>query len=70
MVQIADLYTYPMARGGYDPDYFPYTQLKDRNKLIDGLLTLEEMPHLGIKYSCFDLVEDPKTKWKNKKSRN
>jgi hypothetical protein len=63
LAQIADLYTYPIARGGYDPDYFPYTQLRERNKLIDSFLATEEVPHLGIKYSCFDLVE------KNKRSR-
>jgi hypothetical protein len=45
MAQIANLYAYPMARGGYDPDYFPYTQFKQRNKLIDCLLTAEEVPH-------------------------
>jgi hypothetical protein len=65
MAQIADLYTYPIARGGYDPEYFPYVQLRQRNKLIDSLLTEEEVPHLGIKYSCFDLVETEK----NKRSR-
>lgn len=67
--QIADLYTYPMARGGYDPDYFPYTQLKDHKKLIDCLLKDEELPHLGIKYSCFELAEEEKKKRKNKKSQ-
>jgi len=65
LAQIADLYAYPIARGGYDPDYFPYTQLRARNKLIDSLLTTEEVPHLGIKYSCFDLVDAEK----NKRSR-
>jgi hypothetical protein len=65
LAQIADLYTYPIARGGYDPDYLPYTQLRERNKLIDSLLATEEVPHLGIKYSCFDLVEAEK----NKRSR-
>ena len=65
MAQIADLYTYPIARGGYESDYFPYTQLRERNKLIDCLLKEEEIPHLGIKYSCFELVE----KEKNKSSR-
>jgi len=65
MAQIADLYTYPIARGGYDPEYFPYVQLRQRNKLIDCLLTEEDVPHLGIKYSCFDLVEAEK----NKRSR-
>jgi hypothetical protein len=65
MAQIADLYTYPIARGGYDPEYFPYVQLRQRNKLIDCLLKTEEVPHLGIKYSCFELVEAEK----NKRSR-
>jgi hypothetical protein len=32
MAQVADLYTYPLARGGYDPDYFPYAQLKGNQK--------------------------------------
>jgi hypothetical protein len=67
MVQVADLYTYPIARGGYDPEYFPYIHLRTNKKLIDDHLTSEEVPHLGIKYSCFELVE--KGKAKNKKSR-
>jgi hypothetical protein len=70
LAQIADLYVYPMARGGYDPDYFPYTRLKDLRRLIDCLLTEEEIPHLGIKYSCFELAEEEKKKrQKSKKSR-
>jgi hypothetical protein len=67
MAQIADLYTYPIARGGYDSDYFPFTQLHAEKKLLDDHLTAEEIPHLGIKYSCFELAE--KEKAKNKKSR-
>ena len=63
MVQIADLYAYPIARGRYDPDYGPYQQLSANRKLLDDLLSAEEMPHLGIKYSCFELAD------KNKKSR-
>jgi hypothetical protein len=69
LAQIADLYAYPIARGGYDPEYAPYAQLRERNKLIDCLLSEEETSHLGIKYSCFELVEDEKWKQKNKKSR-
>jgi hypothetical protein len=70
LVQIADLYAYPMARGGYDPDYFPYTQMKQRQKIIDCQLTDEEMPHLGIKYYCFELAEQEKARLqKSKKSR-
>jgi hypothetical protein len=63
MVQIADLYAYPIARGRYDPDYGPYQQLSANRKLLDDLLSAEEMPHLGIKYSCFELAD------KDKKSR-
>jgi Protein of unknown function (DUF3800) len=70
LIQIADLYAYPLARGGYDPDYFPYTQLKTSNRIIDCLLKEEELPHLGIKYSCFELAEEEKNKrQKSKKSR-
>jgi hypothetical protein len=63
MAQVADLYAYPIARGGYDPEYFPYRQLWDRKRLIDSLLSEEEIPHLGVKYSCFETID------KNKKSR-
>jgi protein associated with RNAse G/E len=69
LAQIADLYAYPIARGGYDPEYRPYTQLWERNKLIDCLLSEEEISYLGMKYSCFELVEAEKRKQKNKKSR-
>lgn len=63
MAQIADLYAYPLARGGYDLDYAPYRQMLANNRVIDCHLTEEEIPHLGIKYSCFELA------LKNKKSR-
>lgn len=54
MIQIADLYLYPMAKAGYDPEYRPYKRLKDHGKLIDCLLSEEDLPMRGIKYSCFD----------------
>ncbi|MGL5168983.1 MAG: DUF3800 domain-containing protein [Afipia sp.] len=63
MAQIADLYTYPLARGGYDPEYSPYEQLRAHKRVIDDHLNEKEIPHLGIKYSCFELAR------KNKKSR-
>jgi hypothetical protein len=66
MAQVADLYTYPIARGGYDEAYGPFAQLRANKKLIDDHLKPEEIPHLGIKYSCFELVQKQK---KNKKSR-
>jgi hypothetical protein len=63
MAQIADLYAYPLARGGYDRDYAPYQMLRANKRVIDDYLTESEIPHLGIKYSCFELA------LKNKKSR-
>lgn len=55
-LQIADLYLYPMVKGGYDKDYIPYKALKNRGKLIDSLLQQEDISSLGIKYSCFDEI--------------
>jgi hypothetical protein len=52
--QIADLALYPMARGGYEPDYRPYRRLREAGKLIDCGLSPDEVPRRGIKYSCFD----------------
>jgi hypothetical protein len=72
MAQFADLYLYPMARGGYQGDYWPYSKLCKSKKLIDNHLAAEEIPHLGIKYSCFELVGEAKRKEsgaKNAKSR-
>ncbi|WP_338822086.1 DUF3800 domain-containing protein [Bradyrhizobium septentrionale] len=56
MAQIADLYAYPLARGGYDPEYSPYQMLRANSRVIDDHLTKEEIPHLGIKYSCFEVA--------------
>ncbi|KZX52335.1 hypothetical protein A3711_08560 [Erythrobacter sp. HI00D59] len=55
MVQLADLYLYPMCRNGYEP-YRPFKEFQDANRLIDCELSADERPALGIKYSCFDLV--------------
>lgn len=54
MIQVADLYLYPMVKGGYDPDYAPYRALMDAARLIDAVLSSEDRPVTGIKYSCFD----------------
>ncbi len=56
MAQMADLYAWPMAFGGYKQDLKPYKRLKLDGKLIDCHLTAGEIPYLGCKYSCFDLV--------------
>ncbi|CAG1012369.1 hypothetical protein RHIZO_04239 [Rhizobiaceae bacterium] len=58
MMQIADLFLYPMAKGGYDPTYRPYRALKESGRLIDAHLSPERIPSLGIKYSCFDRKND------------
>ena len=53
IVQVADLYLYPMCRGGYEPSYQPYVDLK-KNSLIDCHLAPEHVDAGGVKYSCFD----------------
>lgn len=53
MLQLADLLLYPMAKGGYDPEYKPYAALREHRKLIDDFLSEDERTALGIKYSCF-----------------
>lgn len=63
MAQFADLYAYPLTRGGYDPEYGPYQQLRANKRVIDDHLSAEEIPHLGVKYSCFEQA------LKNEKSR-
>ena len=54
MLQIADLYLYPIAKGGYDPTYRPYVELMEAGRLIDAKFNEADRPLLGIKYSCFD----------------
>lgn len=53
LLQIADLILYPIAKGGYDPNYKPYLVLREKKKLIDCLLPEQDRVALGIKYSCF-----------------
>ena len=56
IVQIADLYLWPMAMGGYDQNNCSYKHLLKHKKLVDCLYNCDEISYLGIKYSCFDLV--------------
>jgi hypothetical protein len=53
MVQVADMLLYPIVKGGYDETYGPYCKLVDAKRLIDAELSKEDVPKLGIKYSCF-----------------
>lgn len=57
LLQIADIYLYPMVKGGYDKEYFPYKMLMEKRKLIDALIPIEKIESCGIKYSCFDSNE-------------
>lgn len=56
MVQLADLYLYPMCRNGYEA-YRPYDEFRAAGRLVNCELDDTELPALGIKYSCFDLVK-------------
>ncbi|MCP5245887.1 MAG: DUF3800 domain-containing protein [Burkholderiales bacterium] len=58
MMQIADLVLYPIAKGGYDPDYRSYKALKEADKLIDSHLPEDKIASCGIKYSCFNIIKD------------
>lgn len=60
MLQIADLYLYPIAKGGYDPEYRSYKEMMSAGRLIDATLAPQDRAMLGIKYSCFDEVEQNK----------
>ena len=57
IMQLADLYLWPIAMGGYNPNVRPYKRLVEDKKLIDCHILEEEIPYKGIKYSCWDLVK-------------
>lgn len=54
LVQLADLYLYPLCRAGYEQSYRPYQVLRDEGKIIDSVLPIEAIAQSGVKYSCFD----------------
>jgi hypothetical protein len=57
LIQFADLYLWPMCMGGYQPDNRPYARLMSDKKIIDAQIDTADIPTLGIKYSCWDLVK-------------
>ena len=57
IMQLADLYLFPMCMGGYNRGYRPYVDLKRDMLLIDCHLSDEELPSRGIKYYCWELVQ-------------
>jgi hypothetical protein len=66
MMQMADLYLYPICRGRYEAAYHPYRIMQDERKLIDVTLEKDAVAECGIKYSCFELVDAETRKPGNK----
>lgn len=56
LMQVADLFLWPMCQGGYDQTHRAYRSLIESGQLIDTRLRPEEKAERGIKYSCFDTV--------------
>lgn len=56
MAQVADLFLWPIALAGYEPDNRAYVAIRDAGRLIESRLADEEIETCGSKYSCFDLV--------------
>ena len=54
LAQIADLFLYPMIKGGYDPSYPSYGKLVENRLIIDCVLPADGVSARGVKYSCFD----------------
>lgn len=57
MAQIADMYLWPMCVSGYDKTNRPYNALLQAKKLIDCFCSEHEQTEIGIKYFCFESVE-------------
>jgi hypothetical protein len=56
MGQIADLFLWPMARAGYDPENRAYRALNGASRLLDAVVCTEARDECGTKYSCFELA--------------
>jgi hypothetical protein len=62
LMQLADLYLWPMCIGGYDRGNRTYSRLLADGRLIDCILPAEAVGSDGIKYSCWELAAHKKTK--------
>ena len=54
MMQIADMYLWPMCIGGYHSKYAPYKELIKHKRLINCVSSTAGLGPIEIKYSCFD----------------
>lgn len=59
LMQIADLFLWPMCMGGYQSPNIAYQHLKDAGKLINSIIPEKDIATRGIKYSCFELQMSP-----------
>lgn len=57
LMQIADMYLWPMCMGGYHRSNKPSVMLRDSGKLMDVVCGVSRVGELGIKYSCFEAVK-------------
>jgi hypothetical protein len=57
LIQIADLYLWPMISERYQPGYRPYWELRGAGRLVECQLEAAELGECGSKYSCFELVD-------------
>lgn len=55
VMQLADVFLYPLARGRYEADYLPWQVLQREKKVID--FHVPDTETMGVKYSCFELVD-------------
>nr|WP_239447476.1 DUF3800 domain-containing protein [Parasphingorhabdus marina] len=56
LIQFADLYLYPLIKGGYDINYPPYRDLREAKRIVDAIIPENQVASCGVKYSCFELV--------------
>ncbi|MDL2410352.1 DUF3800 domain-containing protein [Rhizobium calliandrae] len=54
LLQIADSYIYAMSRKAYEKKFWLYRHLRDAKRIADFALENENLPHMGVKYYCFD----------------
>jgi hypothetical protein len=57
MVQLADLYLWPICIGGYHASNRTYARLMNDGKLMECQLASEDWSMLASKYSCFDQIK-------------
>lgn len=54
MIQLADLYLWPISKCTIDQEYLPYLKLIERKRLIESYIPRADWPILGSKYSCYN----------------